>query len=31
MIDTRTTLVQRRADAAERIIDEILTQVEVPL
>jgi MoxR-like ATPase len=31
MIDTRTTLVQRRADAAERIIEEILTQVEVPL
>jgi MoxR-like ATPase len=31
MINTRTTLVQRKADAAERIIDEILTQVEVPL
>jgi len=31
MIDTRTTLVQRRADAAERIVEEILTQVEVPL
>jgi MoxR-like ATPase len=31
MINTRTTLVQRKADAAERIIEEILTQVEVPL
>jgi len=31
VINTRTTLVQRKADAAERIIDEILTQVEVPL
>jgi MoxR-like ATPase len=30
-IDTRTTLVQRRADMGERIIAEILTQVEVPL
>jgi MoxR-like ATPase len=31
VINTRTTLVQRRADAGERIIDEILSQVEVPL
>jgi len=31
VINTRTTLVQRRADTAERIIEEILTQVEVPL
>jgi len=30
-IDTRTTLVERRADMGERIIAEILTQVEVPL
>ena len=30
-INTRTTLVQRRADAAERIVEEILSQVEVPL
>jgi MoxR-like ATPase len=31
VINTRTTLVQRRADVGERIIDEILNQVEVPL
>ena len=31
VINTRTTLVQRRAEAGERIIDEILSQVEVPL
>jgi MoxR-like ATPase len=31
VINTRTTLVQRRADAAERIIEEILSQVDVPL
>jgi MoxR-like ATPase len=31
VIDPRTTLVQRRADAGERIIDEILNQVDVPL
>ena len=31
VINTRTTLVQRRGDVGERIIDEILTQVEVPL
>jgi MoxR-like ATPase len=31
VINTRTTLVQRRADAGERIIEEILNQVEVPL
>ena len=31
VINTRTTLVQRRADAAERIVEEILSQVEVPL
>src|SRR6202163_3589975 len=31
VINTRTTLVQRRADVGERIIEEILTQVEVPL
>ena len=30
VINTRTTLVQRRADAGERIIEEILSQVEVP-
>jgi MoxR-like ATPase len=30
-INTRTTLVQRRADVGERIIEEILSQVEVPL
>jgi MoxR-like ATPase len=31
VINTRTTLVQRRADLGERIIQEILSQVEVPL
>jgi len=31
VINTRTTLVQRRADAGERIIEEILSQVGVPL
>jgi MoxR-like ATPase len=31
VINTRTTLVQRRGDAAERIVEEILSQVEVPL
>jgi len=31
VIDTRTTLVQRRADMGERIVSEILSQVEVPL
>jgi MoxR-like ATPase len=31
VINTRTTLVQRRADAGERIIEEILSQVDVPL
>ena len=31
VINTRTTLVQRRADMGERIIAEILSQVEVPL
>jgi MoxR-like ATPase len=31
VIDPRTTLVQRRADAGERVIDEILNQVDVPL
>jgi MoxR-like ATPase len=31
VINTRTTLVQRKADAAERIIEDILSQVEVPL
>jgi len=31
VINTRTTLVQRRADAGERIIEEILSQVAVPL
>ena len=31
VINTRTTLVPRRADTAERIIEEILSQVEVPL
>jgi MoxR-like ATPase len=31
VINTRTTLVQRRADAAERIIEDILSQLEVPL
>jgi len=31
VINTRTTLVERRAEAGERIIEEILNQVEVPL
>jgi MoxR-like ATPase len=31
VINTRTTLVERRADTGERIIEEILSQVEVPL
>ena len=31
VINTRTTLVQRRTDVGERIIEEILSQVEVPL
>ena len=31
VINTRTVLVPRRADAGERIIEEILSQVEVPL
>jgi len=31
VINTRTTLVPRRADTAERIIEDILSQVEVPL
>jgi MoxR-like ATPase len=31
VINTRTTLIQRRAEAGERIIEEILNQVEVPL
>ncbi len=31
VINTRTTLVQRRADMGERVIEEILSQVEVPL
>jgi MoxR-like ATPase len=31
VINTRTTLVQRRAEVGERIIEEILSQVEVPL
>jgi MoxR-like ATPase len=31
VINTRTTLVPRRADAGERIIEEILSQVDVPL
>jgi MoxR-like ATPase len=31
VINTRTTLVQRRADVGERIIEDILSQVEVPL
>lgn len=31
VINTRNTLVQRRADMGERIIEEILSQVEVPL
>jgi MoxR-like ATPase len=31
VINTRTTLVPRRADVGERIIEEILSQVDVPL
>jgi len=31
VVNTRTTLVQRRADVGERIIEEILSQVDVPL
>jgi MoxR-like ATPase len=31
VINTRTTLVPRRADTAERIIEEILTRIDVPL
>jgi MoxR-like ATPase len=31
VINTRTTLVERRADTGERIIEDILSQVEVPL
>jgi MoxR-like ATPase len=31
VVNTRTTLVPRRADTGERIIEEILSQVEVPL
>jgi hypothetical protein len=31
VINTRNTLVPRRADVGERIIEEILSQVEVPL
>ncbi|MGD0498856.1 MAG: MoxR family ATPase [Bryobacteraceae bacterium] len=31
VINTRTTLMQRRIDAGERIIEEILSLVEVPL
>ena len=31
VINTRTTLIERRTDAGERIIEEILSQVEVPL
>ncbi len=31
VINTRTTLVERRADMGERIIEEILSQVDVPL
>ena len=31
VINTRTTLVPRRADSGERIIEDILSQVEVPL
>jgi MoxR-like ATPase len=31
VINTRSTLVQRRTDAAERIIEDILNQVDVPL
>jgi MoxR-like ATPase len=31
VVNTRTTLVERRAEAGERIIEEILTQIDVPL
>jgi len=31
VINTRTTLVPRRVDTSERIIEEILSQMEVPL
>jgi MoxR-like ATPase len=31
VINARATLVPRRADSAERVIEEILTQVDVPL
>jgi MoxR-like ATPase len=31
VVNTRTTLAQRRGEAGERIIEEILSQVEVPL
>ena len=31
VINTRTTLVPRRADVGERIIEEILSQIDVPL
>ena len=31
VVNTRTTLVRRRGEAGERIIEEILSQVEVPL
>lgn len=31
VINTRTALVQRRADMGERVIEEILSQVDVPL
>jgi MoxR-like ATPase len=31
VINTRTTLVPRRADTTERIIEEILSEIEVPL
>ena len=31
LVNTRATLIERRADAADRVIEEILTQVDVPL
>ncbi|HWQ56548.1 MAG TPA: MoxR family ATPase [Bryobacteraceae bacterium] len=31
VVNTRTALLQRRTDAGDRIIEEILTQVDVPL
>ncbi len=31
VVNTRTTLAQRRGETGERIIEEILSQVEVPL